>query len=131
MDRKRRIRLHRNALPKNESRNVSREGILYHVTVANEEGRGTYSWSSQRKIGAAEYGSKAIAKHVEWLNPKIQGWRNYYYTNYSQKRLAKLDWYILQRLTRWYAKKRQRGRWMSSSSAVNYMVNRYGLKTLL
>jgi hypothetical protein len=37
-------------------------------------------------------------EQVEWLNPKIQGWRNYYYTNYSQKRLAKLDWYILQRL---------------------------------
>ncbi|MFD1910050.1 group II intron maturase-specific domain-containing protein [Paenibacillus rhizoplanae] len=47
---------------------------------------------------------KSFEEHVEWLNPKIQGWRNYYYTNYSQKRLAKLDWYILQRFTRWYAK---------------------------
>ncbi|WP_245864502.1 hypothetical protein [Paenibacillus donghaensis] len=27
------------------------------------------------------------------------------YTNYSQKRLTKLDWYILQRLIRWYSKK--------------------------
>ncbi len=36
-----------------------------------------------------------FAEHVEWLNPKIQGWRNYYYTNYSQKKLATLDWYIL------------------------------------
>lgn len=54
--------------------------------------------------------SKSFVEQVEWLNPKIQAWRNYYYTNYSQKRLAKLDWYILQRLTRWYAKKRQRRR---------------------
>ncbi|WP_234541955.1 group II intron reverse transcriptase/maturase, partial [Paenibacillus pseudetheri] len=58
--------------------------------------------------------SRAFVEHVEWLNPKIQGWRNYYYTNYSQKKLAKLDWYILQRLTRWYAKKRQRRRWIGS-----------------
>ncbi|WP_081750683.1 hypothetical protein [Paenibacillus maysiensis] len=49
-------------------------------------------------------------------------------TNYSQKRLAKLDWYILGRLTRWYAKKRQRRRWMSSLSEVRYIANQYGLK---
>ncbi|WP_081625233.1 group II intron maturase-specific domain-containing protein [Paenibacillus massiliensis] len=61
----------------------------------------------------------------------MQGWRNYYYTNHSQKRLAKLDWYILQRLTRWYAKKRQRRSWMSSGPEVKYIANMYGLKTLL
>ncbi|ULO05045.1 group II intron reverse transcriptase/maturase [Paenibacillus sp. 19GGS1-52] len=75
--------------------------------------------------------SKSFAEQVKWLNPKIQGWRNYYYTNYSQKRLAKLDWYILQRLTRWYAKKRQRRRWMGSLSEVRYIAVQYGLKTLL
>ncbi|SDL13435.1 Group II intron, maturase-specific domain, partial [Paenibacillus typhae] len=75
--------------------------------------------------------SKSFAEQVEWLNPKIQGWRNYYYTNYSQKRLAKLDWYILQRLTRWYAKKRQRRRWMSSLPEVKYIAKMYGLRTLL
>ncbi|WP_325073170.1 group II intron maturase-specific domain-containing protein [Paenibacillus elgii] len=52
--------------------------------------------------------SKSMEEQVAWLNPKIQGWRNYYYTVYSQEKLAKLDWYILQRFTRWYAKKRQR-----------------------
>ncbi|ULO06067.1 group II intron reverse transcriptase/maturase [Paenibacillus sp. 19GGS1-52] len=75
--------------------------------------------------------SKSFAEQVKWLNPKIQGWRNYYYTNYSQKRLAKLDWYILQRLTRWHAKKRQRRRWMGSLSEVRYIAVQYGLKTLL
>ncbi|ULO08218.1 group II intron reverse transcriptase/maturase [Paenibacillus sp. 19GGS1-52] len=75
--------------------------------------------------------SKSFAEQVKWLNPKIQGWRNYYYTNYSQKRLAKLDWYILQRLTRWYAKKRQRRRWMGSLKEVRYIAVQYGLKTLL
>ncbi|ULO04951.1 group II intron reverse transcriptase/maturase [Paenibacillus sp. 19GGS1-52] len=75
--------------------------------------------------------SKSFAEQVKWLNPKIQGWRNYYYTNYSQKRLAKLDWYILQRLTRWYAKKRQRRRWMGSLKEVRHIAVQYGLKTLL
>ena len=31
---------------------------------------------------------KSFEEHVEWLNPKIQGWRNYYYTNYSQKKIS-------------------------------------------
>ncbi|MEH7087134.1 group II intron reverse transcriptase/maturase, partial [Neobacillus drentensis] len=69
--------------------------------------------------------------HVNWLNPKIQGWRNYYYTNYSQLKLAKLDWYIMQRFTRWYAKKRQRRRWMSSLNEVKCIAKQCGLKTLL
>ncbi|CAM4399521.1 group II intron reverse transcriptase/maturase [Paenibacillus phoenicis] len=75
--------------------------------------------------------SKSFAEQVEWLNPRIQGWRNYYYTNYSQKRLAKLDWYILQRFTRWYAKKRQRRNWKSSISEVKYIAQIHGLQTLL
>lgn len=73
----------------------------------------------------------SMADHTQWLNPKIQGWRNYYYTAYSQVRLAKLDWYILQRLTRWYAKKRQRRRWMSSLQEVSFLAKQHGLKTLL
>jgi len=70
-------------------------------------------------------------EHVAWLNPKIQGWRNYYYTNYSQMKLAKLDWYILQRLTKWYAKKRQRRKWISSMKEVRFIAKQCGLKTLL
>ena len=75
--------------------------------------------------------SCTFAEHLAWLNPKIQGWRNYYYTPYSQLKLAKLDWYILQRFTRWYAKKRQRKRWMSSFHEVKFIAKQRGLKTLL
>ncbi|GGD88720.1 hypothetical protein GCM10010911_54130 [Paenibacillus nasutitermitis] len=74
---------------------------------------------------------KSFLEQVEWLNPKIQGWRNYYYTAYSQLKLAKLDGYILQRLTRWYARKRQRARWMGSFQEVKHMAKHYGLETLL
>ncbi|WP_281884650.1 hypothetical protein [Paenibacillus sp. YYML68] len=45
--------------------------------------------------------------------------------------MARLDWYSLQRFARWYAKKRQRSRWMSSLREVNSMSKQYGLKTLL
>jgi RNA-directed DNA polymerase len=75
--------------------------------------------------------ASSFQEHVEWLNPKIQGWRNYYYTNYSQKKLAKLDWYILQRFARWYAMKRQRRRWMGSLYEVRFIARQCGLKTLL
>lgn len=74
---------------------------------------------------------KSFQEHVAYLNPKIQGWRNYYSTAYSQKKMAKLDWYILQRLAKWYAKKRKRARWMSSLREVRTLSMNYGLKTLL
>ncbi|WP_419891865.1 group II intron reverse transcriptase/maturase [Paenibacillus xylanexedens] len=109
------------------------QGKVYHTTQqwltkkAEERIRGVV----KERLAPPSMRSKSFAEHVKWLNPKIQGWRNYYYTNYSQKRLAKLDWYILQRLTRWYAKKRQHRSWMSSGTEVKYIANMYGLKTLL
>ncbi|MBY0014611.1 group II intron reverse transcriptase/maturase [Paenibacillus typhae] len=109
------------------------QGKVYYTTQqwltkkAEERIRGVV----KERLAPPSMRSKSFAEQVEWLNPKIQGWRNYYYTNYSQKRLAKLDWYILQRLTRWYAKKRQRRRWMSSLPEVKYIAKMYGLRTLL
>ena len=49
-----------------------------------------------------------IKEMVERLNPKIRGWRNYYGLDTARKWLAKVDWYILQRFTIWYNKKKQR-----------------------
>ncbi|MGG4398394.1 group II intron maturase-specific domain-containing protein [Paenibacillus thiaminolyticus] len=43
---------------------------------------------------------KSFQEHSEYVNPKIQGWRNYYVTTYSLRKMAKRDWYILQRLTK-------------------------------
>ncbi|EXX84552.1 DNA polymerase [Paenibacillus darwinianus] len=51
--------------------------------------------------------------------------------NAGKKKMAKLDWYIVQRLAKWYAKKRQRARWFSSLSDVKSLSMQYGLKTLL
>lgn len=71
----------------------------------------------------------SLQSHIEYLNPKIQGWKNYYGTSYSARIMAKLDWYILQRFTRWYAKKTKR-RHKSAWQQVNEMVKQNGLLKL-
>lgn len=68
---------------------------------------------------------------VKWLNLRIQGWKNYYATPYSTKWMTKLDWYIRQRLTKWYAKKRQRSNGRSSGHEVKLLGRMHGLKTLV
>ena len=73
----------------------------------------------------------SFQEHVNWLNLRIQGWKNYYATPYSTKWMIELDWYIRMRLTKWYAKKRQRNRWRSSYNEVKSLSQMYGLKTLL
>jgi RNA-directed DNA polymerase len=50
---------------------------------------------------------QSIEQHVQWLNPKIRGWKNYYGTPHSTGKMAQLDFYI-----------RQRRRWMSSYRKV-------------
>ncbi|BFH12383.1 hypothetical protein WJ0W_000575 [Paenibacillus melissococcoides] len=73
----------------------------------------------------------SFEEQVKWLNPKIQGWKNYYTTPFSTKWMTKLDWYIRQRLTKWYAKKRQRKCWRGSGYEVKMLCQMHGLKTLL
>jgi len=73
---------------------------------------------------------QSLESHIEYLNPKIRGWKNYYATPYSILKMAKLDWYILQRLARWYAKKTQRRRYVSVLNQVVKMVRQRGLLKL-
>ena len=109
------------------------QGKVYYTTQqwltrkAEERIRGVV----KERLAPPAMRHKSLSDHVAWLNPKIQGWRNYYYTAYSQRKLAKLDWYILQRFARWYAKKRQRNRWMGSLREVKMLAQLTGLKTLL
>ncbi len=73
---------------------------------------------------------QSLESHIEYLNPKIRGWKNYYATPYSILKMAKLDWYILQRFARWYAKKTQRRRYSSVLNQVVKMVRQGGLLKL-
>lgn len=71
----------------------------------------------------------SVEEHIEFLNPKIRGWKNYYATPYSQLKMAKLDWYILQRFCRWYAKKAKK-RHTNVWRQVNEMLQKENLLKL-
>lgn len=71
----------------------------------------------------------SVEDHVEYLNPKIRGWKNYYATPYSHDKMAKLDWYVLVRFCRYYAKKTKRRR-TSVWSQVNAMLKQHNLLKL-
>jgi hypothetical protein len=69
---------------------------------------------------------QSLEAHIEYLNPKIRGWRNYYATPHSKRKMAELDWYIIQRFTRWYAKKTKKRRSLSTWPKVKVMLCKQG-----
>jgi RNA-directed DNA polymerase len=75
---------------------------------------------------------KSLESHIEYLNPKIRGWRNYYSTPHtrSKRKMADLDWYIVQAFTRWYAKKTKKRRYLSVWPKVEEMLCKQGLLKL-
>jgi len=73
---------------------------------------------------------QSFESHIEFLNPKIRGWSNYYGTPYSSRKMAKLDWYISQRFARWFAKKTNRRLSLSNWRLVAYLLNLHGLLRL-
>ncbi|WP_246021425.1 group II intron maturase-specific domain-containing protein [Paenibacillus lentus] len=80
---------------------------MHHRKAKAETSKGkvyytTHQWLTQKaeecirevvkeRLARPNIRHKSFLEHVEWLNPKIQGWRNYYYMAYSQQRMAKLD----------------------------------------
>ncbi|MGE6665698.1 group II intron reverse transcriptase/maturase [Paenibacillus xylanexedens] len=68
---------------------------------------------------------------IQELNPKIQGWKNYYgFDVFATKFLNKIDWYIRKRLTLYWNKKRNRSHKQSQSRQAAAMAERAGLKKL-
>ncbi|MFC5647700.1 group II intron maturase-specific domain-containing protein [Paenibacillus solisilvae] len=69
---------------------------------------------------------------VKELNPKIQGWRNYYaMDSFADQFLNKIDWYIRKRLTLFWNKKRNRRKKHSDSRLVGIVAGHSGLKKLV
>ncbi|WP_434749814.1 group II intron reverse transcriptase/maturase [Paenibacillus amylolyticus] len=65
------------------------------------------------------------------LNPKIQGWKNYYGLDvFATKFLNKIDWYIRRRLTLFWNKKRNRRHKHSKSRQAATTAELAGLKKL-
>jgi group II intron reverse transcriptase/maturase len=68
---------------------------------------------------------------VKELNPKIQGWKNYYgLDSFADLLLNKIDWYIRKRLTLFWNKKRNRRNKLSKSRQVAIAAELAGLKKL-
>ena len=69
---------------------------------------------------------------VEELNPKIQGWRNYYAMDaFADQFRNKIDWYIRKRLTLFWKKKRNRRKKHSNSRQAGIAAEQSGLKKLV
>ena len=75
---------------------------------------------------------QSLESHVEYLNPKILGWKNYYATPYytSKLKMEKLDWYIKQRFAHWYAKKTQNESKQRVFQKLDGMLKNQGLLKL-
>ena len=71
-----------------------------------------------------------IEEIIERMNPKIRGWRNYYGLDTAKQWLSKIDWYIFQRFTIWYNKKKQRKIHLSRMKKVYQLLNDKGLLKL-
>jgi len=71
-------------------------------------------------------------KMVEELNPKIQGWKNYYaMDSFADLFLNKIDWYIRKRLMLFWNKKRNRRKKHSNSRPAGMVADHSGLKKLV
>ena len=68
-------------------------------------------------------------KMVEELNPKIQGWRNYYaMDSFADQFLNKIDWYIRKRLMLFWNKKRNRRKKHSNSRLAGIVARAFWIK---
>jgi len=71
-------------------------------------------------------------KVVEELNPKIQGWKNYYgLDSFADLFLNKIDWYIRKRLTLFWNKKHNRRNKHSKARQAAMAAQLAGLKKLV
>jgi RNA-directed DNA polymerase len=69
---------------------------------------------------------------VKELNPKIQGWRNYYAMDtFADLFLNKIDWYIRKRLMLFWNKKRNSRKKHSHSRIAGIVAQHSGLKKLV
>ncbi|MCL6579678.1 MAG: group II intron reverse transcriptase/maturase [Candidatus Bathyarchaeota archaeon] len=81
------------------------------------EPRNRLFWTMNRMVGE--------------LNPKIQGWKNYYsLDSFADKFLNKIDWYIRKRLTLFWNKKHNRRKKHSKSRQAAIAAQLAGLKKL-
>ena len=111
------------------------------VTGGTQKYQTTYQFPSKKAMKKMRAAVKAelarpsklqldLKEMIEQLNPKIRGWRNYYGLNTAKQWLRKIDWYILQRFTIWYNRKKQKKGHYLRMSKVYQLLNNEGLLKL-
>jgi group II intron reverse transcriptase/maturase len=96
-----------------------------------------YMWPSQKamksmrmkihEITERKWMSKTQQEIIQFLNPVIRGWRNYFRAGNSTMKLYQLDQYIMYRLWRWAKmQKGSRGHW--NGSVFMTMIENSGLE---
>jgi RNA-directed DNA polymerase len=71
-----------------------------------------------------------VKELIDRMNPKIRGWRNYYGLDTARHWLREIDWYLLQRFTIWYNKKKQKKGHHLRMRKVYQLLNNNGLLKL-
>jgi RNA-directed DNA polymerase len=70
---------------------------------------------------------KTLQEIIKYLNPVIRGWRNYFRSGNSTKKLQQLDMYLWQRLWRWGRRRTgSRGHW--NDRVFDAMIAQSGLE---
>ena len=111
---------------------TTREGMKYRCTcqipsnkAMNKMREKVRSVVCKRSVLACD-----VAKLINELNPIIRGWRNYYGIKTARKSLNKIDWYIIQSLTQWYNKKRQKRNRYADANKFLKVINEVGLQRI-
>ncbi|BFH13952.1 hypothetical protein J6TS7_61150 [Paenibacillus dendritiformis] len=110
------------------------KGRVYYITQQslNRKAEERIREVVKERLAPPNMRHKSLLEHCELAESQDSGMEELLlYGYYSQRKMAKLDWYILQRFARWYAKKRQRRRWISSFREIKILTSQFGLKTLL
>jgi RNA-directed DNA polymerase len=115
------------------------KGITF--SSKNRKFQTTYQFPSKKamkkmkEVVKAELSHRAtlklsIEEMIVRINPKIRGWRNFYGLDTAKVWLTNVDWYIFQRFTIWYNKKKQRKGHYSRMEKVYHLLKINGLQKL-
>lgn len=96
----------------------------------------TKAMNKMRKRVLEELGKRSLLKMnaadlVKRMNPIVIGWRNYYGLYTARKWLAQVDFYIMERFTIWYNKKKQKKNHYANKARVSEILQACKLRYLV
>jgi group II intron reverse transcriptase/maturase len=100
---------------------------FWHIKPSEKSSRRIRQIINERLKKIGQYPPEQVSKE---LNPIIRGWLNYFDikgVSYTQLAKRKLNWYLRERLNRYYNRKSQRRSRLHGQQAFDLLVNKYGL----